>query len=213
MAANNNVFVRCLGDIHQAELPEVSFNAKECRIQCFPHVINTCVLRTVKALNNSIDTDIDDRAETEESKNDHDDEGSDDEQSDNKVSGGKKSDDKGSDNGGGGGGGDGNSGEGDVAISNVPGDPLNKIQALVRGIRALGQRQEHFTNVILSGNQYGWWKDGQGKVMMIKPKQLLRDVKTRWDSTYQMLVRVREFHQVSLPSSLISHYLTCQFSH
>jgi hypothetical protein len=167
MAANNNVFVRCLGDIHQAELPKVSFNAKECRIQCFPHVINMCVLRTIKALNNGVDTNIDDRAETEGSKNDHDDEGSDNEQSDDEVSGG---DDKGSDDGGGGGGGD---GEGDVAISDVPGDPLNKIRALVRGIRASGQRQEHFTNVILGGNQYGWWKDGQGKAMMIKPKQLL----------------------------------------
>jgi hypothetical protein len=129
-------------------------------------------------------------AATEGSKNDHDDKGSDDEQSDDKVSSGEKSDDKGSDDGSGGGGGDGNSGEGDVAISNVPGDPLNKIRALVRGICASGQQQEHFTNVILGGNQYGWWKDGQSKVMMIKPKQLLRDVKTRWDSTYQMLVRV-----------------------
>jgi len=114
------------------------FNAKECHIQCFPHVINTCILHTVKALNNGIDTNINDRAETEGSKNDHDDKGSDNEQSDDEVSSGKTSNNKGSNDGGGGGSGGGN-GKGDVAISNVPGDPLNKIWALVRGIHASGQ--------------------------------------------------------------------------
>jgi hypothetical protein len=171
MAANNDAFIRSLGDIHGTKLPNVSFNPKECRIMCFPHIINTCVQHTIKALNNGVDTDIDDIAENEE--------GSDNEMNDD------------------GGGGNGNSSEEDIAISGVPGDPLNKIRAIVRGIRASGQRQEQFTNVILGGNQYGWWKDGQGNVVTIKPMQLLRDVKTRWDSTYQMLVRFREFRQVS----------------
>jgi hypothetical protein len=196
MAANNNAFIRSLGDIYETELPNVSFNPKESRIMCFPHVINTCVQHTLKALNNGVDTDIDDIVPVENEhdsdldlyvSDDDDSEGSDDE----------KNDDEG---GGGNGGGNGNvntSKEENIAISNVPGDPLNKIRAIVRGIRASGQRQEQFTNVILGGNQYGWWKDGQGNVVTIKPMQLLRDVKTRWDSTYQMLVRFREFRQVS----------------
>jgi hypothetical protein len=183
MAANNNVFIRSLGDIHETELPNVSFNPKECRIMCFPHVINTCVQHTLKALNNGVDTDIDDVVDSDsdlDASDDDDSEGSDDEGGD---------DD---------GGGNGNSSEEeDVAISDVPGDPLNKVRAIIRGIRASGQRQEQFTNVILGGNQYGWWRDGQGSVVTIKPMQLLRDVRTRWDSTYQMLVRFREFRQVS----------------
>jgi hypothetical protein len=76
--------------------------------------------------------------------------------------------------------------------------PVNKIRALVKRIRASRQRQEQFNNFILGGNQYGWWKDGQGKAMLIKLKQVLQDVRTRWDSTYQMLVRARELRQVSL---------------
>jgi len=221
MAANNDVFIRSLGDIHEAKLPNVSFDPKECRIMCFPHIVNTCVQHTIKELNNGVDTNIDDNAANEGSKHDHDDnkadddeegdnEGGDDEERNGEVSSGENSNDKGGNVSGSG---DDNSGEEDVAISNVPGDPLNKIRAIIRGIRASGQQQENFSNVILGGNQYGWWKDGQGKVVTIKPKQLLRDVRTRWDSTYQMLVRAREFRLVSLLSSLISHYLTCQFSH
>jgi hypothetical protein len=68
--------------------------------------------------------------------------------------------------------------------------PVNKIRALVRGIRASGQRQEQLNNVILGGNQYGWWMDGQGEAMLI-------NVRTQWNSTYQMLVRARELRQVS----------------
>jgi hypothetical protein len=185
MAANNDTFLQSLRDIHQAKLPDVSFNPKESRIQCFPHVINTCVQHTIKALNNGVDTDSDS------------DKGSDDESNEGSDGDSEDSDEEsdGDDDGGGGGGGGGDDSDEDVV---VPGDPLNKIRALVRGIRASGQRQEQFANVILGGNQFGWWKDIQGNAVSIERRQLLRDVKTRWDSTYQMLVRVREFRQVSL---------------
>ncbi|KAF8233348.1 hypothetical protein L208DRAFT_1126272, partial [Tricholoma matsutake] len=58
------------------------------------------------------------------------------------------------------------------------------------------------------GNQYGWWKDGQGKVVTIKPKQLLQDVRTWWDSTYQMLFAF--ISDITLPDLSIQpleHYL------
>ena len=187
MAANNNTFIQSLGDLHTAELPDVAFDPKECRIQCFPHIINTCVQHTIKALNNGIDTDIDD---SDEAENDSEPEGNDDEESENDS---EESDGEGSDDNG-----NGNTGAADKGNIAIHADLLNKIRALVKGIRASGQRQEHFNNVIQGGNQYGWWKDGEGKSIIINPRQLLRDVRTRWDSTYQMLVRVRELRQVSL---------------
>lgn len=79
---------------------------------------------------------------------------------------------------------------------NVPTDLLGKIRSLVKAIRASGQRQSSFDQVVLSGNNSGWWKDDTGAPIVIKPLKFLRDVRTRWDSTYQMLVRVLMFKQV-----------------
>ena len=148
---------------------------------CFPHILNMCIQHTLKELNNGVNTDIEDNAANEGSKHNHD---------DNQAGDDKGGDNEGGDNEGGDneGGDSGSRGEEDIAISNVPGNLLNKIWAIVRGIHASDQQQENFGNVILGGNQYGWWKDGQGKMVMIKPKQLLQDVRHWWDSTYQMLV-------------------------
>src|SRR5271168_3151254 len=57
MAANNDAFLRSLGDIYKRLPPNlaVSFDFKDCRIQCFPHVINTCVKHTLKALSSDVD--------------------------------------------------------------------------------------------------------------------------------------------------------------
>src|SRR5271155_640865 len=188
MAANNDAFLRSLGDVYKQLPPNlaVSFDFKDCRIQCFPHVINTCVKHTIKALNSGVDTVT--QADEQDGEGDSD-EGSDEDE-----------------------GGD----EGtniDTGLEDQShGDLLNKARGLIRKICSSGQRSERFTNVIKGGNQYGWWKDAQGSAMTIEPKQLLRDVKTRWDSTYQMLTRLREFRQVSLFSSFTSGSLsvTCQ---
>lgn len=182
MASNNDAFLRSLGDIYQQLPPNlaVSFHSKDCRIQCFPHVINTCVQHTIKALNNGVDADT--RADVRDGEGD---EGSD------KDEGGDDGDD------------------GTSIVTSIedrsPGDLLNKARGLIRKIRSSGQRFERFTNIVKGGNQYGWWKDAQGSAISIQPKQLLRDVKTRWDSTYQMLVRLREFRQVSLLSPLAAY--------
>ncbi|KAF8230270.1 hypothetical protein L208DRAFT_1282653, partial [Tricholoma matsutake] len=68
---------------------------------------------------------------------------------------------------------------------------------------------KHFTNIIKGGNQYGWWKDAQRSAISIEPKQLLRDVKTWWDSTYQMLTCLQEFCQVSVEYT--STTLVCMY--
>jgi hypothetical protein len=59
MASNNNAFLCSLSDIYQQLPPNlvVSFHSKDCCIQCFPQVINTCVNHTIKALNNGVDAD------------------------------------------------------------------------------------------------------------------------------------------------------------
>jgi hypothetical protein len=123
MAANNDAFLRSLGDIYQ-QLPDraVSFDSKDCRIQCFPHVINTCVKHTIKALNSGVDADT--RAGARDGK--------DDEESD---------EDEGSD--------DGDDGNNIVTSleDRFPGDILNKARGLIRKIRSSGQRIERFTNV------------------------------------------------------------------
>jgi hypothetical protein len=79
----------------------------------------------------------------------------------------------------------------------MPTDLLNRIRALIRAIRASGQRQEAFAKTITAGNELGWWTDDKDQRIMLAPLKLLRDVKTRWDSTYQMLVRFRIFRQVN----------------
>jgi hypothetical protein len=93
----------------------------------------------------------------------------------------------------------------DTTHKKVPTDLLGKVRSLVKAIRASGQRQASFDQVVLSGNDTGWWKDEMGASITIKSLKFLRDVRTRWDSTYQMLIRILMFKQVnSLVIVLIS---------
>ena len=59
---------------------------------------------------------------------------------------------------------------------------------------------------IIDGNERKWFslKTGNGKCELVKvPKlQPLRDVKTRWDSVYMMLQRLRVLRPVSLSRRL-----------
>jgi hypothetical protein len=88
--------------------------------------------------------------------------------------------------------------EGDTIRRHIPVDLLGKVRSLIKAIRASGQRQTEFYNVVESGNRADWWKDANGNPEKIKPLKFLRDVKTRWDSTYQMLIRLRMFKQVNI---------------
>jgi hypothetical protein len=75
---------------------------------------------------------------------------------------------------------------------------VSKVRQLVRTIRASGQRQELLRTVIVKGNASGWWTNLQNEVINIPPRQLILDVCTHWDSTYQMLVRALELREVSI---------------
>jgi hypothetical protein len=78
-------------------------------------------------------------------------------------------------------------------------DPIARAHAAVRAIRGSGKRRADFEGVIKNGNENGWFKRGpSSEVVQLKQLQLLRDVRTRWDSVYQMLHRLREMREVCL---------------
>lgn len=77
--------------------------------------------------------------------------------------------------------------------------PITCGRNVVRVIRGSGVRRDAFGEVIKNGNERGWFKRGRPPaVVKIKSLQLLRDVRTRWDSVYLMLNRLREMRPVCL---------------
>jgi hypothetical protein len=83
-------------------------------------------------------------------------------------------------------------------------DPIALSRNVVRVIHASGKHREAFHKVIENGNARGWFVVGEPpkqNTITIKPKELLRDVVTRWDSVYHILNRLREMRPVcfSLP--------------
>jgi hypothetical protein len=68
-------------------------------------------------------------------------------------------------------------------------------RSVVRAIRGSGMRRDTFRDVIKNGNANKWFKEGP-KVVIVKELELLRDVRTRWDSVYAMLNRLRELRPV-----------------
>ena len=75
-------------------------------------------------------------------------------------------------------------------------DPIACVRKIVMAIQSSGQRREAFLTWIKTGNTNGLFIF-QGKPVQIQPKQLLRDVRTRWDSTYEMITRCIEMRLVS----------------
>ena len=81
-------------------------------------------------------------------------------------------------------------------------DPLKRARRMIRFLRASDQRRDGLRDFIRNGNKQKWFSqktdDGKRTVVEVKEVQLLRDVKTRWDSIYLMLERLRELRPVSL---------------
>lgn len=74
-------------------------------------------------------------------------------------------------------------------------DPIARIRKIVTAIRVSGQRREALMTWIDTGNKSGLFVL-QNKPVQIQMMQLLRDVRTRWDSTYQMIKRCIEMRLV-----------------
>jgi hypothetical protein len=70
-------------------------------------------------------------------------------------------------------------------------DPIALGRNIVRTFRSSGQRRDSFLEAIRDGNAKEYFK--------VKELQLLRDMRTRWDSVYLMLQRLRELQPVSYP--------------
>lgn len=84
-------------------------------------------------------------------------------------------------------------------------DPVALARTVVRVIRASGTRRDAFDELIETGNTKGYFKAGQPpQAVQLKKLQLLRDVRTRWDSVYYMLSRLRELRPVR-------HFICYQF--
>jgi hypothetical protein len=75
-------------------------------------------------------------------------------------------------------------------------DPIALGRNIVRAIRNSGQRREAFQKHITEGNERKWFE--------VPQLQLLRDVKTRWDSVYSMISRLRALKPVRVqPYSIL----------
>jgi hypothetical protein len=77
-------------------------------------------------------------------------------------------------------------------------DPIALGRVVVRSIRASGQRREHFLAVVREGNNRKHFILGTHVEIIVPELQLLRDVKTRWDSIFFMIRRLRVMRPVSL---------------
>ncbi|KAF8436864.1 hypothetical protein L210DRAFT_863915, partial [Boletus edulis BED1] len=65
--------------------------------------------------------------------------------------------------------------------------PIDIGQETVRCICASGLPRDQFTNIIISGNEKGWFHGPSSETIKVPQNELLCDVQTRWNLTYFML--------------------------
>jgi hypothetical protein len=188
---------------------KIDFNALNNRVRCYAHIVNICSSHIIASLTSTpkrylsdLDVPLDsDTATRCDSLDDSDDDSDDDDSDDDDPN-----DDDGDFN--------------DVAklvlpecyddrgnpklrrwFTGIQRDPLRRARNVVRLLRSSDQRKEGFRDFINDGNQRGWFigkdKDGNRTTIHIPQLELLRDVKTRWDSVYMMLQRLRRLRPVS----------------
>ena len=84
-------------------------------------------------------------------------------------------------------------------IEMVQTDPIRLGRDVVRAVHSSGQHRSHFRQTILSGNEQERFTNDIGDIVKLPVVQLLRDVKTCWDSMYYMINCLRALRQVSNP--------------
>jgi hypothetical protein len=77
-------------------------------------------------------------------------------------------------------------------------DPIKHARRIVRIVRSSDQRKQAFKKVINTGNHSGWFRSHDNEVIELPDLELLRDVKTRWDSVYCMIERLLVLRPVSV---------------
>lgn len=74
-------------------------------------------------------------------------------------------------------------------------DVVVSARSLVSACRASGQRREDLESTIEDGNERGGWGTPPSLLRVVG---LLKDVETRWSSTFLMIDRVLELYLVSI---------------
>ena len=90
-------------------------------------------------------------------------------------------------------------------------DVVGLVRRFITACRASGQRREEFEKIIVEGNTDSGWlvrecdENGEWVERMIKLRVvgLLKDVDTRWSSTFGMIHRFLELYPVSLQVSVV----------
>src|SRR5712691_9777883 len=86
-------------------------------------------------------------------------------------------------------------------LKGIQRDPLNRARKVIRLLRSSDQRREGFRDFIKAGNQGGLFiemdEDNNRTTVEVPQLEVLRDVKTRWDSVFLMLRRLRQLRPVS----------------
>jgi hypothetical protein len=85
----------------------------------------------------------------------------------------------------------------------VKDDVVASARSLVRACWASGQRRADFESVIEDGNEEGGWGDPPELLRVVG---LLKDVDTRWSSTFLMIDRVLELYLVSCIADILDCY-------
>ena len=77
-------------------------------------------------------------------------------------------------------------------------DPIKRTRRIVRIMCSSDQRRQAFKNVINTGNHSGWFRSHDNEVIKLPNLELLRDVKTWWDSVYCIIKRLLVLWPVSV---------------
>jgi hypothetical protein len=160
-----------------AKREPINFHHLNNRVRCYAHIINICSSHIVAAL--ALDSDSSDSGSLDDE--------SDDDDIDSNYDGDFL-----------------NSDEPKLAdihdsadwSEGIKRDPLGRARKLVRFLRSSDGRRTELRNVIKAGNAAKLFKvtgdNGERIPVIVDELHLLRDVKTRWDSVYMMLKRLRE---------------------
>ncbi|TFK59805.1 hypothetical protein BDN72DRAFT_780245 [Pluteus cervinus] len=102
----------------------------------------------------------------------------------------------------------------DLAAQVSARNPQALLRMGIRSIRASGKRREEFRSIVDQGNKQNWWLVNNQPVQL-KNRELILDVPTRWDSSYQMDNRALElqpaldyFFQLPQNTALAPYRLT-----